>query len=86
MLSSPPTKARGAATGTGSSTGTEPYDYKRRFQKEQEAKSRSVTAVILLGVALGVIGTIVRIKLMAANPPPRAQNQNPVPIKPTETK
>lgn len=56
-------------------------DYRTRHQKEQLSKSNSIGRLILLGIALGVVGTIIRIKVMAANPPPKHQKQvvaNPI--------
>ena len=69
-----------------------PYNYRRRYDLEQMAKAKSHARLILLGILAGVIGTVIRIKLMAANPPPpppiNAANSrhHPVPVPGTKTK
>lgn len=45
-------------------------DYRTRYRKEQRAKSNSIGRLIALGITLGLIGTYIRIKVMAASPPP----------------
>ena len=49
------------------------HDFRSRHEKEQQAKAKSIGGLIALGVVLGVIGTIIRIKVMAVNPPPRKE-------------
>jgi hypothetical protein len=44
-------------------------DGRTRYEKEQLAKSNSIGRLVLLGIALGVVGTIIRIKIMAKNRP-----------------
>mmetsp|Transcript_16312 Transcript_16312/g.27298 ORF Transcript_16312/g.27298 Transcript_16312/m.27298 type:complete len:82 (-) Transcript_16312:3730-3975(-) len=57
-------------------------DYRTRYQKEQRAKSNSIGRLIVLGITLGMIGTYIRIKVMAANPPPPKEAATKRPSKP----